>query len=185
MSLQVLSEPAGVRVWCPGRPRTKGSLKPVHIRMGGGRCRVSLTESGEYAVAWKEAMIAAVRAVCECSRWAEPVEVHTFFRFERLTVGERVEVDRESGGVVWPVRAKGEFAHGDEDKLRRNCLDALTQSGLILDDALVVGGQNWKRYCEPDEESGVMIFVQSVSPEWSVRSLERVWGRFHNVREAS
>lgn len=151
--MQELSETAGVRVWVPGRPRTKGSLKPVHRRLGGGRCSVSLTESGVYAVAWKEQMIKAIRSACVCVRWPGPVEVHTFFRFERLTAEEL----KPESGWRWPTREKGEYAHGDEDKLRRNALDALTQSGLILDDSQVVGGQNWKRYAEVDEEAGVAI----------------------------
>lgn len=147
---QVLAGDRGVAVWCAGRPRTKGSLKPVHVKMGAGRCRVSLTESGEYAIAWKTAMIAAIRAACVCERWPGPVRVDTFFRFEKLC---------EPDGVLpWPTRETGEFAHGDEDKLRRNALDALTQSGLIADDSLVAGGENWKRWVD-DGEPGVWIVV--------------------------
>jgi Holliday junction resolvase RusA-like endonuclease len=149
--MQVLGEESGVAVFCPGRPRTKGSLKPVHVKMGAGRCRVSLTESGEYATAWKQAMIAAIRAACECVRWPGSVRVDTFFRFERLCVP-----DQE---MPWPTREKGEYAHGDEDKLRRNALDALTQSGLILDDALVIGGEVWKRWVRDEELPGVLIVV--------------------------
>lgn len=148
---QVLSEVTGVRLFVPGRPRTKGSLKPVHIRMGAGRCRVSLTESGEYAVAWKQDMIKAIRAACVCERYAGPVRVDTFFRFEKLCVP-----DQE---LPWPTRETGEYAHGDEDKLRRNALDALTQSGLIFDDSLVTGGQNWKRWTLAGEKAGVLIAV--------------------------
>lgn len=140
-----------VRVWCPGRPRTKGSLKPVHIRSGAGRCRVSLTESGEYAIAWKNAMIAAIRAAAACERWPGPVRVDTAFLFERLC--------KPDADMPWPTRETGEFAHGDEDKLRRNALDALTQSGLILDDSLVVGGENWKRWAASGQRPGVLIVV--------------------------
>jgi len=163
--LQRLAADAGVQVFVPGRPRTKGSLKPVHIRSGAGRCRVSLTESGEYAIAWKKTMIAAIRAACVCERWPGPVRVDTFFRFERLC-----EPDKE---MPWPTREKGEYAHGDEDKLRRNALDALTQSGLIFDDALVIGGQNWKRFCEPGESPGVLIIVTPAPDDsWCVRTRE-------------
>lgn len=136
-----------------GRPRTKGSLKPVHIKMGPGRCRVSLTESGEYAVAWKQAMIRAVREQCVIGRYAGAVSVDCSFRFERLS---KADLD-----LPWPTRASGEFAHGDEDKLRRNALDALTQSGLILDDALVVGGSTLKRWCDEGEFAGVIIVVRA------------------------
>lgn len=151
--LQKLSGETGVSLFVPGRPRTKGSLKPVHIRMGAGRCRVSLTESGEYAIAWKKDMMAAIRAACVCERWPGAVKVDTFFRFEKLC-----EPDRD-GSLPWPTRETGEYAHGDEDKLRRNALDALTQSGLIFDDSLVVGGANWKRWTRESEPPGVLIIV--------------------------
>lgn len=168
--LQVLAADQGVAVFCPGRPRTKGSLKPVHIRMGNGKCRVSLMESGEYAIAWKEAMIAAIRNACVCARWPGPVRVDTFFRFEKLCAPD--------GGLPWPVRETGDYAHGDEDKLRRNALDALTQSGLIADDSLVVGGENWKRWRDhlKGEEPGVWIVVvpavDSITPV--MRELSRI-----------
>lgn len=149
--LQKIDVGPGVRVWCPGRPRTKGSLKPVHVPLGPGRCRVSLTESGEHAVAWKNAMIVAVRAAARCERYAYAVRVNTTFLFERLCGPDRV--------MPWPTREKGEFAHGDEDKLRRNALDALTQSGLIKDDSLVVGGENTKRWAAVNEVAGVWIVV--------------------------
>jgi Holliday junction resolvase RusA-like endonuclease len=152
--VQTLAGDRGVRVFCPGRPRTKGSLKPVHIRMGAGKCRVSLTESGDYSIAWKEKMISAIRAACECRRYPGEVRVDTFFRFEKLCKPDEV--------MPWPTRETGEFAHGDEDKLRRNALDALTQSGLIFDDALVVGGETWKRWARDGEGAGVLIVVTPV-----------------------
>jgi Holliday junction resolvase RusA-like endonuclease len=154
--LAALSDVSGVRVWVAGRPRTKGSLKPVHIKLGAGRCKVSLTESGEYAVAWKNAMIAGIRAACVCARWPGPVRVDTTFIFEKLC-----KPDFDAQLWPWPTREKGEFAHGDEDKLRRNALDALTQSGLILDDSQVVGKLNMKRWAVMDERAGVWIEVSS------------------------
>lgn len=141
-----------LRVFVPGRPRTKGSLKPVHVKLGGGRCRVSLTESGEYSIEWKDTMIEAIRDAAVCSRYDGAVRVDTTFVFERLC-----KPDQQ---MPWPTREKGEFAHGDEDKLRRNALDALTQSGLIKDDSLVVGGMIVKRWVLAGETSpGVLIVV--------------------------
>lgn len=162
-----MSEPTEIlRLFVAGRPRTKGSLKPVHTKLGGGRCRVSLTESGEYATAWKNTMIKAIRAAMRGTPddavqashvpYTGAVEVHSFFRFERLASTD--------AGLPWPVRETGEYAHGDEDKLRRNLLDALTQSGLLADDALVVGGFNLKRYVEPGEQPGVEILARPARP---------------------
>jgi Holliday junction resolvase RusA-like endonuclease len=112
---------------------------------------VWLTESGKYAVAWKEAMIEVIRAECECVRWPGPVFVDTGFLFERA--GTQAD-------MPWPIEQRGVYAHGDEDKLRRNVLDALTQSGLILDDSQVVGGHSMKRFCRDGERQGVLITVR-------------------------
>ncbi len=150
-----------------GRPRTKGSLAPVHVRVGPGKCRVTLKESGEYSEAWKKEMIRAIRQACVIRRVALPVVVDTFFRFEKLCLPDET--------LAWPTREKGTYAHGDEDKLRRNALDALTQSGLILDDALVIGGRSFKRWTRTGERPGVLIVVDLVNEAeaLSVEILER------------
>jgi hypothetical protein len=150
---QRLTAESGVRVWVPGRPRTKGSLRPVPYRAKGGALKVRLEESGEYAVPWKRVMISYIKATCLCVRFADPVTISCYFRFERLC--------KPDAALDWPVRREGEFAHGDEDKLRRNALDALTQSGLILDDTLSVGGSNYKRFCRPGESPGVLLCVEA------------------------
>jgi Holliday junction resolvase RusA-like endonuclease len=142
----------GVRVSVSGRPRTKGSLVPVHVRVGPGKCRVTLRESGEYSESWKLETVRAIRAQCIVERFAGPVVVDMFSRFEKLC-----EPDH---GMLWPTREGGTYGHGDEDKLRRNVLDALTQSGLILDDSNVVGGQSWKRWTMGGESAGVLIKVR-------------------------
>lgn len=147
--------PAAVRVWVPGRARTKGSLKPVHIRSGAGKCRVSLTESGGESEAWKKIMISVIRGSAECSRYDGPVRVDATFLFvpETQADGEGIL----DGSRPWPTQNR----YGDEDKLRRNVLDALTQSGLIKDDALVVGGSTLKRWHEASAEgAGVWITVR-------------------------
>lgn len=146
---QILSAESGVRVSVTGRPRTKGSLKPTHIKLGRGQCKVGLREDGEFSVPWKRRMMAAIRSQVECARYASPVEVHSFARFEREEQTEGVVLDS------WPTGHQ----YGDEDKLRRNLLDALTQSALLADDALVVGGQNWKRWVSIDGEPPGIDFV--------------------------
>jgi hypothetical protein len=157
-----------VRIDVAGRPRTKGSLVPVHQRASAGTCRVSLKESGEYSVAWKHEMVRAIRGACRVERFPGEVVVDTFFRFEKLCLPDQ--------DMAWPTRVSGEFAHGDEDKLRRNVLDALTQSGLILDDSNVVGGQCWKRWAMADESAGVLIRVHpAMTSDVSVRLMEREW----------
>jgi len=155
MTKQTLTNETSVRIEVIGRPRTKGSLEPVHVRVAPGKCRVSLKESGVYSVAWKKEMIRAIKSECYCERFESAVVVDTFFRFENLCEPDQA--------MPWPTRAAGEFAHGDEDKLRRNALDALTQSGLILDDALVIGGFPFKRWCLEGEHPGVLIKVRAAT----------------------
>jgi hypothetical protein len=151
--LQSLAGHSRVTVFVPGRPRTKGSLKPVHRKLGPGRCTVSLTESGQYAAAWKNEMITGIRAACVADRFPGLVVVDLTFLFERLA-----GTDDE---LRAPTRVSGTYAHGDVDKLERNALDALTQSGLILDDSLVVGGRKIKRWAVGDERPGVLIEVKT------------------------
>ncbi len=152
--MQVLAAGGAIRVDVAGRPRTKGSMKPVHVKLGAGRCKVSLTESGEYSLAWKSTMIRALRAAVRAERFAGAVVVDSFFRFERLCSTDL--------GLDWPTREKGEYAHGDLDKLSRNVWDALTQSGVILDDAYAVTGMHAKRWARTDlgESCGVLIKVR-------------------------
>lgn len=164
MEKQSLAD-GSVRIEVIGRPRTKGSLVPEHKKIAPGKCRVTLKESGEYSVAWKNEMIRAIRNQCTVNRYPHAVVVDTFFRFERLCLPDQA--------MPWPTREKGEFAHGDEDKLRRNALDALTQSGLIFDDALVIGGTTLKRFARNDEKPGVDIRVTPVNDQAPLIMLER------------
>jgi hypothetical protein len=169
--LQTLGGEGGSRVVVSvaGRPRTKGSLKPVHRKLGPGRCSVSLTESGEYSKPWLQAIVRAIKAQCVAERYAGPVVVDCFFRFDRLCSTDPA--------LDWPTREQGTYAHGDEDKLRRQVLDALTQSGLILDDSLSIGGANYKRWTWPEdgETCGVLIGVRPAMPTdiAVIRAMER------------
>ena len=142
-----------VKVWVPGRARTKGSLKPTHQVLGRGKCRVGLREDGEHSVPWKNTMIKAIRSACVCERWPRAVVVSLYFRFWReggIEVG--------APGESWPVGHQ----YGDIDKLTRNVLDALTQSALILDDALVRSVTATKGFAPVQDDrfpAGVMIEV--------------------------
>jgi hypothetical protein len=161
-----------VTIFVAGRPRTKGSMLPE--RAAGNR--VHMKESGVYSVAWKRTMILGIWEQCgitplrrkgkiygfDPEPYAGPVRVDGMFIFER----ER-SVAVVKNGEVWeshdtPFPTANDI--GDEDKLRRNLLDALTQSGLIKDDRYVVGPQqdwNWngKQWASSVGRAGVMIGV--------------------------
>ncbi len=174
------------KLFVPGRPRTKGSLKPMHVRGSGGRpCKVGLTEDHALSTPWKNTMIKAIRkarvvapmtSALPNEPYTDAVEVHAFYLFERqLSVAKRgagVGAIIPSHLTPWPTDDK----IGDEDKLRRNVLDALTQSGLIVDDRLVIGGMNYKRWCEPGEQSGVLIVVQPAPDVAQIMMLEALKG---------
>lgn len=158
------------RLFVAGRPRTKGHLKTHHQRGSGGRaCRFWETERDELK-AWMRVLgrsiqsqlgitlgrvDGAVRRVDGGEPYAGPVEVQAFFRFERQ-IGVNGEVI-PSHQTPWPTA----IDLGDEDTLRRAINDALVKNGVIADDSLVVGtGNNWKRWCEPGEQAGVLIVVR-------------------------
>lgn len=180
-----MNEPSNAvlaRVFVPGRARTKGSLKPIHRKAGPGRCTVSLTEDHALSGPWKKAMMRALAAhVGESGGYVSPepyteaVEVDCFFRFHRelSAAGDGVQTYMDgvwpSHRTLWPTAPD----IGDEDKLRRNVLDALTQAHVITDDAMVVGGQTWKRWTQRDEWAGVLIVVR---PARSVQRILRMEG---------
>lgn len=163
-------------IFVAGRPRTKGSLTPQLSRGKGGKMKVHLVETGDYSVTWKRQMIRGIWEQCgitpvrrggkivgfDPAPFEGAVYVDGLFLFER----ERSVAVTAADGQVWeshdtPFPTAGDI--GDEDKLRRNLLDALTQSGLIKDDRFVVGPadaqQNGKKWTLPDQKSGVRIGV--------------------------
>lgn len=157
-----------LRVFVPGRPRTKGSLKPILVRGAGGRVRASLTENNPESTAWKKTMMRALAAQWRGLPHNGPVEVHAFFRFQQQPAVGGGAVPSQAG--EWPTAV----AIGDVDKLWRNVLDALTQAHVLADDSLVIGGMPYKRWCRPGEKPGVLIVVTAANDVGAVCSLEAV-----------
>lgn len=168
------------RLFVAGRPRTKGHMQPVHRRGTGGRpCTFGGAKDRPLLQAWMRTLGRGLQDQLgvelqrrgtpprvqrvDAEPYAEPVEVHCFFRFDRV---ESEREAAEQGEVIpshatpWPTT----IGIGDEDTLRRAVLDALVKSGVIKDDSLSVGGMNYKRWCEPGEEQGVLIIVQAAAP---------------------
>lgn len=166
-----------VTIFVAGRPRTKGSMTPQVSRGAGGKIRVHLVETGAHSVTWKRTMIKSIWDQCgitpirkgskivgfDPEPYAGAVYVDGMFLFarERSVAVKRDGEIRESHDTPFPTA--GDI--GDEDKLRRNLLDALTQSGLIADDRFVIGptryeGLNGKRWVDGGRP-GVMIRVRA------------------------
>lgn len=176
------------RLFVAGRPRTKGHMQPVHRRGTDGRpCTFGGAKDRPLLQAWMRTLGRGIQDQLgvelqrrgtpprvqrvDAEPYAEPVEVHCFFRFDRV---ESEREAAEQGEIIpshatpWPTT----IGIGDEDTLRRAVLDALVKSGVIADDRLSVGGMNYKRWCEAGEEAGVLIVVTDApNPGW-VRGIE-------------
>lgn len=143
-------------LWVPGRSRTKGSLKPIS-RPGQ---RVRLIEDHRHSAPWREAIRRALvkEVLARYGRgWvpiAYPVLVDTIFHFERL--GPVAQT------MAYPCVNAGVNANGDEDKLRRNVLDALEGSGVLANDCWVVGSVTAgpRKVWAGEYGAGVQITVQ-------------------------
>lgn len=152
------------RLFVPGRPRTKGHMTPRGNR-GGAQDRELLHvwmrvlgRSIQTQLGVKLARVGGKVRRVDAEPYAEPVEVHCFFRFSREASQRQAAAHGEiipSHTTPWPTT----IGIGDEDTLRRAVLDALVKSGVIADDRLSVGGMNYKRWCEAGEEQGVLIVV--------------------------
>ena len=119
-----------VSLFAPGVPRPKGSKDQF------GR------ESSRYVRGWMDVIVLTARAAARGRRLDPPYRVDREYVFPR---GKRPKHS-------WPSSC-------DIDKLDRACFDALTESGLILDDRHVVAGSAVKRFAEPGEKAGARIEV--------------------------
>lgn len=179
------------RVFLAGRPRTKGHIQPVHVRGTAGRpCRFGGGKDRPLTQEWMKTMgqelqrqlrIALQRTAqgvvrLDAEPYAGPVEVHCFFRFDRvLSEREAAETGETwpSHDVPWPTA----ISIGDEDTLRRAVLDALVKNGVIKDDSLSVGGMNYKRWCEPGERAGVLVIVLPIRSDAGMQESIMSWER--------
>lgn len=147
-----MSELASFHV--PGRPRTKGSLKVITPR---GRKPI-LIEDHKHSEPWRKRIKAAIQSQCVITEpCARPVQVQATFYFERTGPSAQ--------HLHWPVLNAGVNANGDLDKLLRNLLDAMTDSGLILDDCLVVSVHTSKRWATGGQIPGVDVGVYVMEDE--------------------
>jgi Holliday junction resolvase RusA-like endonuclease len=141
------------QVWVPGRPRTKGSLKFWCTRGRDHKVRVEeqVADSGK----WRKHVATLIQQVQlreygNLLKLDAPVEVRTVYFFQR---------DQEDmSDQPYPVA----ITTGDLDKLDRNVGDALTMSGLIKDDKLIVHGPRGKFWAA---QAGAQIMVLRASTE--------------------
>lgn len=97
-----------------------------------------MVEDHAHSEPWRKRIKAAILTQCPGVRFAGPVMVRACFSFDRLGPSAQA--------LSWPVVNAGVNANGDLDKLIRNLLDAMQDSGLLADDCMVVGLTVLKRW---------------------------------------
>lgn len=120
-----------VEFWCPGNPKTKGSMD--HI--GGGRMRENVKGSSD----WRKLMAERARAAYQTPHRHGPLAMPYALgvQVKALAYLTPPPSVAKRGLLVcdeW-LRSKGS---GDVDKLARNLLDALVDAGVLVDDAQVI-----------------------------------------------
>lgn len=134
-----------------GTPAPQGSKR--HVGKG------IMVESSLKVKPWRE----AVKAAAYEARTTGPLEgpVTVTLHFHLLRPKHHYGTGRNAGNVKIssPTYPAG---RPDLDKLTRSTLDALTESGLIHDDAQIVQLTAWKDYCNMIQDTpGVFITVDT------------------------
>ena len=139
-----------------GIPGAQGSKRHV----GNG----VMVESSKKVKPWRsDVRDAAEKAAAVHPDWCGPigvaVEALVTFRFARpkshYRTGRNAHLLRDAA-----PRRPSTKTHGDIDKLLRSTFDALTTSGVITDDALIVDVASRKVWCKPGEAPGATVVLQ-------------------------
>jgi crossover junction endodeoxyribonuclease RusA len=132
-----------------GEPAPQGSKR--HVGKG------ILVESSRKVAPWREAVISEIyRAGWRDFQFPGCVEVSTTFLFKRPKAHYRTGQFSEMLKDDAP-RYVGQKP--DLDKLIRSTWDALTQSGIIRDDAMIVVSRANKLWCGTTELPGALITI--------------------------
>lgn len=134
-------------VFIPGQPKPQGS-KSLGYRKDG---TAFMREANSKARPWRSVVIDALKPIAT-EQLDEAVRVHLNFYIPNLKRPLPQPITRSSYDV---------------DKLARNCLDALTLSGIIKDDSQVVTLIATKEY---SDRPGVQITIETYT-----EYLNRFW----------
>ena len=140
-----------------GTPGAQGSKRHV----GNG----VMVESSKKVKPWRSDVKAAAEAAHLASddwdRATDAVGVQITFRFERprshYRTGRNAHLLRDDAPIYVTSRGKG-----DNDKLQRSTFDALTASGVIADDSLIVAVHSFKVYAASHDAPGADIELYTV-----------------------
>ena len=161
-----LSEtPTEITISVEGTPAPQGSKQAFAVRRK-NRATGQMEYTGKTAVkesahdkvqAWRTRVEADAKKVMELTGWTPPtggVIVDIQFYLPRpkghYRTGRYAGLLREAAPAAHTVKP-------DRDKLERSTHDALTSSGIINDDANIVGGSIWKHYADGRPPGAVII----------------------------
>lgn len=149
-----------------GIPGAQGSKRHV----GNGIMRESSAKVAPWRSDVKAAAEQAHLASDEWDRATDAVGIQITFRFARpkshYRTGRNAHILRDDAPIYVTSHGKG-----DNDKLQRSTFDALTASGVIADDKLIVAVHSFKVYAARDEVPGATIelyTVNNVAPQTAV-----------------
>ena len=153
-----VAPPLPLRVWVPGRARTKGSLEVFGKRANGSaKLRESVAGSGDWRATMAEAVLRACGArfepggpVCGWEPLDEPVRVVLWVKLPR-------------GRTRALAVAPDQLRDGDLDKFQRNAGDALVDARVLADDSRIVEWWARKDWAESPETAGVLIEVHRLA----------------------
>lgn len=147
-----------------GRPAAQGSK--IVFRGGG------MKESSRYLDPWRndvraaadQALLNILYEDCDTTRYVmdEAVRINIVFRFARpqnhYRTGRHAHLLKD-GAPHWPT-SRG---IGDIDKLERSTLDALTASGVWVDDSQVVQMRSTKTWADGLCDPGATIIITELT----------------------
>lgn len=138
-----------IRLWVMGTPAPQGSKRHV----GNGR----MVESSKAVGPWREAIVAEAKRQGAAGAMIGDATAVTVTFLLRRPAGHYGT--GRNAGVLKASAPKYPTGRPDLDKTARAVLDALTQSGLIADDALVVDLHAHKRYAEKGSPTGAIVEI--------------------------
>lgn len=153
---QLFETPAEITFHVEGIPAPQGSKQAFAVRKKNRATgqmeytgKTTMKESAHDKVqAWRTRVHAAAEQIMAATGWTPPAS------------GAIVDIDfylprpkghYRTGRYAGLLRDAAPTAHTvkpDRDKLERSTHDALTSSGIINDDANIVGGSVWKHYAD-------------------------------------
>lgn len=139
-----------------GRPRTKGSLKPITPR--GQRTR--LVEDHPHSKPWRMKIARELQRLMP--ELADPNHAPHEGAVELTVTFWFAQEGPTAKTLPYPTVNAGVYANGDLDKLERNLMDALKDARLIADDSLCVGMSSKKRWANSYAAPGIDVLVTAL-----------------------